>query len=754
MTATSVTNIENTCILVQSPSSTPAVSCVPPHQPVYQLRDGPVPGTKKDPMLAVTAKGTALSGSSDTLQIDADASTSTDAAMAMKSSTSLCPLPQKSEDWAALVDAPRSPTLKASTSFPQFQQQQQSSLSHSYGYAYGFGYTNTQFASSSASIHREPDTAGMRSSQNQNLSQNQNQNQNASQKTPGRAQPQAQAQSRNYPYQHPFYHSSPSVAMTNAGMAAMADGSYFDIVKSSAAHPQRKSWSANDTLKSSSSFSSVEGINAMAFPWSGAGTPNGSSNNKMNNIATSVSLLTDATLLAKYREQAIKTNDPSVQLSYAKYLMEIGEPSQTASDAPSKDTSYTTRPSSSSSASTRSSIENISSPVDVAPSPPSSTETSPSSTQPSSPTTLSAPTYVPTSTTTTTTPTKEEDPHGSGKKQLVLEAIYWIERLAKEGQPEAQFMRGTWYEEGLYMSKKNPSKALRLYQSAGKGDYGPAHYKVAMHCERKKDNNKAVMLYKKAAVHNDVLANYRLAMIFLYGEIGQSKNLKAGLQYLKRAAAFATESAPKPPYVLGLILSREYYSSQDPKKLVIPDDIAFPDDGEALEWFRKSAQLGYGRAHYKLGYCYEYGALGCPVDPFLSVQHYEQAVLASDGNGEAEMALSGWFLSGAEGYFPADDARALEYGARAATKGLAKAQYAMGYYHEVGIATEKDVEKAKSYYRRAAQGGNRDADNRLEELTGGVSIATETSSVIQKNAKSKQQGRGGKGSRDQNCVIM
>jgi len=95
-----------------------------------------------------------------------------------------------------------------------------------------------------------------------------------------------------------------------------------------------------------------------------------------------------------------------------------------------------------------------------------------------------------------------------GKRQLTQEALYWMDRLAKEGQPEAQYIRGTWYEDGLYGTKKNPDKALRWYQSASKGDYSSAHYKVAYFCEKRKDNNKAVMLYKKAATHNDVPANH------------------------------------------------------------------------------------------------------------------------------------------------------------------------------------------------------------------------------------------------------
>ncbi|KAK3808605.1 MAG: hypothetical protein J3Q66DRAFT_289055 [Benniella sp.] len=329
------------------------------------------------------------------------------------------------------------------------------------------------------------------------------------------------------------------------------------------------------------------------------------------------------------------------------------------------------------------------------------------------------------------------------KRQLTDEAVYWIDRLAKEGQPEAQFIKGTWYERGVYGSKRNVDKAIRWFQSSSKGDYGPAHYKYGYFCEKKKDNNKAVMLYKKAAIQNDVPANHRLAMVYLGGELGQARNMKVGLQYLKRASSFADELAPMSPYILGLILAREY------RQLAIPDDIAFPDNGEALEWFRKSAQLGYGPANYKLGYCYEYGSLGCPIDPFLSIQHYERAVRADNSNGEAEMALSGWYLSGADNFLPANDQLAFKYASMAAEKKLSKAQYAMGYYYEVGISVPADMDKAMEYYKLAASNGNKEAAKRLEEKAAAHTKLGHKNSIrkIKQNRRSKDQ-------KDQSCIIM
>ncbi|GJJ78091.1 uncharacterized protein EMPS_10450 [Entomortierella parvispora] len=585
----------------------------------------------------------------------------------------------------------------------------------------------------------------------------------------------------------------------------------------------RRSWSPNDVLHSSPGGSvGYQHTHGYLTPprQLSDGIPSNtssSSNSRQSSVATSISLLTDAAILAKYRESANKTNDASTQISFAKYLLEIGESSSEfeASTRLLISTPPPSRPSSATGSTDRRPSCSLSDTgSNGSPPGPSASHAGHAGLQNHAATAITAGAAAPPPLKplpSQSSPLLAESTEKAGKRQLTIEAMYWIDRLAKEGHPEAQFIKGSWYEDGLYLCKKSTDKAFRWYQSSSKGEYGPAHYKVGYYCEKRKDHNKAVMLYKKAATHNDVPASHRLAMIYFYGELGQQKNMKAGLQYLKRAAMLATESAPMAPYVLGLILAREYdhlnqtqQQRPSPKKnnknkrppLNIPDDIAFPDDSEALLWFRRSAELGYGPANYKLGYCHEYGALGCPIDPFLSVQHYERATwspfkehrrrysmgageedessMAGDGSdssygghGEAEMALSGWYLSGAEGYFPANDVLAFHYGSKAASKGLAKAQYAVGYYYEVGVSVPADMDKALEYYRLAAAQGNKDALDRLEQHKIEMEKTTEpeqgskeqgAASLAVDKKKKKRQSTGkskqGGDSDKQGCTIM
>jgi hypothetical protein len=71
----------------------------------------------------------------------------------------------------------------------------------------------------------------------------------------------------------------------------------------------------------------------------------------------------------------------------------------------------------------------------------------------------------------------------------------------------------------------------------------------------------------------------------------------------------------------------------------------------------------------------------------------------SAGGVETDMALSKWFLCGAEGAFDKDETLAFTFAEKAARKGLLSAEFAMGYYKEVGVGGSKDFETARMWYQ-------------------------------------------------------
>ena len=73
--------------------------------------------------------------------------------------------------------------------------------------------------------------------------------------------------------------------------------------------------------------------------------------------------------------------------------------------------------------------------------------------------------------------------------------------------------------------------------------------------------------------------------------------------------------------------------------------------------------------------------MGCPVDPRLSIAWYSKAAVQEEH--QSELALSGWYLTGSEGVLQQSDTEAYLWARKAAQSGLAKAEYAMGYFTEV-----------------------------------------------------------------------
>lgn len=70
---------------------------------------------------------------------------------------------------------------------------------------------------------------------------------------------------------------------------------------------------------------------------------------------------------------------------------------------------------------------------------------------------------------------------------------------------------------------------------------------------------------------------------------------------------------------------------------------------------------------------------------------------------------------------PQSDTEAYLWAKKAAEQGLAKAEYAVGYFTEVGIGTIRDEREAVIWFKRAAEHGDRRAVTRLRTL-GGVEV--------------------------------
>ena len=180
---------------------------------------------------------------------------------------------------------------------------------------------------------------------------------------------------------------------------------------------------------------------------------------------------------------------------------------------------------------------------------------------------------------------------------------------------------------------------------------------------------------------------YRLGTAELNGALGLAMRPKEGVKWLKRSAENATPEFPHALHELALLHERGI------------DNVLFVDLEYASELLAQAAELGYAPSAFKLGECYEYGRMGCPQDAALSIHYYvspfpptlsrpsdiapSQNIAAQQDHRDGCFALTAWYLVGSPGVLPQSDTEAFLWAKKAAELGLAKAQYAVGYFTEV-----------------------------------------------------------------------
>ena len=283
------------------------------------------------------------------------------------------------------------------------------------------------------------------------------------------------------------------------------------------------------------------------------------------------------------------------------------------------------------------------------------------------------------------------------REKYILDAHKIVKKLVTSGYAEASFYLADCYSRGFLGLESDPKEAFNLYQSAAKAGHPQAAYRVAVCCEMgqeegggtRRDPLKAMQWYKRAATLGDTPAMYKMGIIQLKGLLGQPKNPNQAVNWLKRAADKADEDNPHALHELGLL-----HEKDGGNEGVIKDELY------SKQLFTQAAKLGYKFSQFRLGCAYEYGLMGCLVDPRQSIAWYSKAAVQEEH--QSELALSGWYLTGSEGVLQQSDTEAYLWARKAAQAGLAKAEYAMGYFTEVGIGAPANLEDAKRWYWRAA----------------------------------------------------
>ncbi|TFK63725.1 HCP-like protein [Pluteus cervinus] len=322
------------------------------------------------------------------------------------------------------------------------------------------------------------------------------------------------------------------------------------------------------------------------------------------------------------------------------------------------------------------------------------------------------------------------DPQLARLAQIAVPIVLQLSNVQQTPLPpwaaEAIYYRATFSASGAYPEHilHNPRLAFKDFEVSARGGYVQGWFRLGRDYENFNDASHARDCFERGVKLGSESCCYRMGMAHLMGQLGLPASQEAAIPLLHRAATLASTSTPQPAYVYALLLLGEFTQLPTPLptsifSLYIPSTSSSPL--EARKHLERAAYLGFAPAQYKLGHAYEFAQPPFPFDPLLSVQYYSLA--SQQGEVEADMALSKWFLcgsgetAGTAGGFDKDEGLAWTFAEKAAKKGLPSAEFAMGYYAEVGVGGPKDLGSAIKWYTRARDHGNQDAVERLKELT-------------------------------------
>lgn len=314
----------------------------------------------------------------------------------------------------------------------------------------------------------------------------------------------------------------------------------------------------------------------------------------------------------------------------------------------------------------------------------------------------------------------------ANKKRYRDESLNIMKKAAIAGNPEAMFFIADNHSAGTCGLELSPEKAFPMYEKAAMKGHVPAMFRTAVSYEIGLEGGggtqhsipKAMEWYNRSAQGGDTASMYKLGVIQLKGLLGQPRSFRDATQWLNRAAEQADEDNPHALHELALL------------HMAPPPNTGFPRDyARSTDLLHRAAELGYKFSQFRLGQAYEHGQLGLPVDPQQSIKWYSAA--AAQEEHQSELAISGWYLTGApDGILDQNDTEAFLWAMKAAggdldvqqqndaegRRPLPKAEFAMGYFCEVGIGREKDVARAWEWYVRAARNGDPRARGRLDEM--------------------------------------
>ena len=218
---------------------------------------------------------------------------------------------------------------------------------------------------------------------------------------------------------------------------------------------------------------------------------------------------------------------------------------------------------------------------------------------------------------------------GYGTPKNYKEAVKWLRKAAKQGNPLAQFDLGEMYYYKGRGVPKDKVKAAKWYHKAAEQGWDLAQYRLGEMYYRgegvPKNYAEAVKWWREAAEQGHAGAQYGLGKMYYKGQ-GVPKNEVEGYAWFLSAKANGDKKASKAVSILEKRLTAE----QIEKGQARAAELHRLNTGE-VKWWREGAGQGYASLQYKLGLMYANGE-GVPKN---EVEAYAWFLLAK-ANGHEE----------------------------------------------------------------------------------------------------------------------
>lgn len=281
----------------------------------------------------------------------------------------------------------------------------------------------------------------------------------------------------------------------------------------------------------------------------------------------------------------------------------------------------------------------------------------------------------------------------------------------------ALYILGVWYLFGLNGRQLNNNRALEYFYAAAQSEYPRALYRIGTEFEKAGDITNAVKYFTQGTAKNDSACLYRMAMCYLRGHLGVEIDVDRGRSLLNKASDTSDPDSSQASYMFGLVQLGELPSIAPPNPS-LPASVGI----QAIE---RAAWVGFGPALLRMGLAWQGGEKGYDSTVALRYFHIasrQQQYLRWKGDlsaglgGHAEAEISKWMLCGSVDSFPPNDEYAFYFAKLASEQENGLAEFAVGYFYEVGVYVEQDIQAALIWYGIAASHESKDAADRLKEL--------------------------------------